>query len=291
MRSLLFVPGHIDKYMKSALHCGADVIIPDLEDSVPGEENKKKALKNILNYACNGRFEGLQVFPRINNIKDLQELLLPGISGFMLPKIHSEVEISYADDVISKAERNMKLAYGTFKLIPLIETTLAVMNIMEICQASGRIVAVAFGSEDFLNDLGGRMGEDGRSIFTARSTIAMSAKSNKIQAIDTVHTDVFDFKGLERHCNIGRDLGFDGMLALNPKELSVIHMNYSPTDEELVKAHEIIRLSVEAAATGRGVAIIEGKFIGPPMVEAALKIIGKNELLKARNEKAYHTWR
>ena len=63
-RSLLFVPGHKNKFMESSLNCDADILLPDLEDSVP--ENKKKVARdNILNYAKSGKYDNKIVFPRI----------------------------------------------------------------------------------------------------------------------------------------------------------------------------------------------------------------------------------
>lgn len=294
MRSLLFVPGHITRYMESALKCGADVIIPDLEDSVPGNANKKKALDNIISFAKNGKFDGLKVFPRVNSYLDdyeFRKLSNKNISGFIIPKVKVGKNICTSDYILTSIEMENGLCRNSLKIIPLIETAAAVMNVADIANASKRIVAIAFGSEDFLNDLGGENDPEGQSIFTARSLIAMAAKANGIQAIDTVHTDVFDFEGLHKHCIIGRNLGFDGMLALNPKELPLIHKYYSPSEELVEHAMEIIRLSDQAKKNGRGVAIIDGKFIGPPMVEAAKKVIYKNELLKAKNESTRNTWR
>ena len=45
-----------------------------------------------------------------------------------------------------------KLPIGTFKLIPLIETSGAIVNIKDICTACTRVIAVAFGCEDYVTD-------------------------------------------------------------------------------------------------------------------------------------------
>ena len=50
LRSMLFVPGHIEKYFKHAIISNADSIVLDMEDSVPinHKEHARKSVKNKL---------------------------------------------------------------------------------------------------------------------------------------------------------------------------------------------------------------------------------------------------
>ena len=155
----------------------------------------------------------------------------------------------------------------------------------DICTACPeRLVAVAFGCEDFMTELGGKHDDKSDSIFTARAMIAMGAKAYNIIPIDTVHIKVHDLEDLERNLIIGRNLGFEGMLVLNPKELPLVHKYYSPTDTEVYWAEEMLQLSKEAVAQGKGVAVKEGKFIGPPMVKMANKILKKYKLISNKGK-------
>ena len=72
------------------------------------------------------------------------------------------------------------------------------------------------------------------------------------------------------------------MLILNPKELPLCHKYYSPSDEEVQWAMEMMLLSEEAVREGKGVAVKDGKFIGPPMLKMAKEILEKNEMIKAK---------
>lgn len=175
---------------------------------------------------------------------------------------------------------------GTFKIIPLIETAGAIMNIQDICKACpNRVVAVAFGCEDFVTDLGGQHDKDGQSLFSPRAMIAMGARTNDVIPIDTVHINVHDLEDLKQNLILSRKLGFEGMLILNPKELPLCHKYYSPSEEEVLWAEEMLKLAEEAVAAGKGVAVKNNKFIGPPMVKMAKNIIKKNYLSKLRMEK------
>jgi citrate lyase subunit beta/citryl-CoA lyase len=69
------------------------------------------------------------------------------------------------------------------------------------------------------------------------------------------------------------------MLVLNPKELPLVHKHYSPSEKEVFDANEMLKLSEEASHSGMGVALMNGKFIGPPMVLAAKKTLKKHQLI------------
>lgn len=285
MRSLMFVPAHNDRLLDSALRRDADVLLLDIEDSVQPAGNKQKARDNIKKYLAEGKLENRIVFPRVNDresghlLQDVYQLTLKGITGFMYPKARKGEDIYFFGKLLETIEAEKNIPRYTFKIIALIETPGAVINIQDICTACPeRLVAVAFGCEDFMTELGGKHDDKSDSIFTARAMIAMGAKANKVIPIDTVHIKVHDLEDLERNLIIGRNLGFEGMLVLNPKELPLVHKYYSPTEDEISWAKEMLQLSDEAVANDQGVAVKDNKFIGPPMVKMAKNILRKYEL-------------
>lgn len=291
MRSLMFVPGHNERLLQSAARSDADVILLDLEDSVQPPENKQLARDRIEEYVTNGEFRNYLVFPRVNDresghlLKDVHQLTIPGIDGFMYPKSRTGEDVYFFAKLLETIEFEKGLPEHTFKIIPLIETAAAVLNAQEICQASDRVVAIAFGCEDFIADLGGIHDEEGQSIFSARAMISMAARANGVIPVDTVHVRVHDLADLERNLILVKKLGYEGMLVLNPKELPLVHKYFSPTEQEVNEAREMLRLAEEAKKEGKGVAVMNGKFIGPPMVLAAKKVIEMDEMVKAKGSK------
>ena len=273
MRSLMFVPAHNERLMNSAVKSNADVLLLDIEDSVLPKENKQVARDMIFKYVTNGIFKNRIIFPRVNDresgelLKDVHQLTIDGIAGFMYPKSQKGEDVYFFGKLLETIEHEKNIPIGTFKIIPLIETAGAVMNIQEICMACpNRVIAVAFGCEDFVTDLGGQHDKEGKSLFTARNMIAMGARATGVVPIDTVHINVHDLEDLERNLIISKKLGYEGMMILNPKELALCHKYYSPSEEE-----------------GKGVAIKGNKFIGPPMVKMAKDILAKNELIRMKN--------
>lgn len=281
MRSLMFVPSHNERLMESATKSTADVLLLDIEDSVQPRSNKQLARETIISFLNEGRFKGKTLFPRVNDresgelLRDVYQLTISGIAGFMYPKSKRGEDVYFFDKLLETIEYEKGIEKGTFKIIPLIETASAVLNVQEICTASSRVVAIAYGSEDFITDLEGIHDIEHQSLFNPRAMIAMGARATGVIPIDTVHVRVHDLDDLEHNLILSRKLGFEGMLVLNPKEIPLVHQYYSPTPMEIEDAKELLLLAEEARKEGEGVAIKQGKFIGPPMIKAAEKILKK----------------
>lgn len=288
MRSLLFVPAHIDKLLDSASRSSADVVVLDIEDSVQPISNKQIARDKIISYIESKRFAGYKVFVRVNDresgelLRDVYQLTIDGIEGFIYPKSRTGEDVYFFDKLIETIEYEKGITPGKYKIIPLIETTSAVLHALEIAKASSRVVSIAYGSEDFISDLEGIHDKAHQSLFTPRAMIAMAARAAGVVPIDTVHVNVHDLEDLELNLKVGKDLGFEGMMALNPKELPLIHQYYSPTETEIADAKEMLSMYEAFEKEGKGVAILNGKFIGPPMVRAAEKTLAKAKMIEQK---------
>jgi len=244
MRSYLFVPGHNEKLLESAKRSDADCLILDLEDSVP-DLYRKKARELVEKFECDK--------PAIVRIKVKYDLNYLGGAPYIMVPGATIKKIKYY------SERD-------WFTIPLIETTQGVMEAYKICKQPN-VVAVAFGGEDFKADL------QGTDFYTARAMVAMAARAAGVEPIDTVYTDLNDHIGICVHLEESKAMGYRSMLCLHPKQIPYVHKYFTPSDLEIKEAEEIIRLSEQAAAEGKGVAVMNGVFIGPPMVKKAHKIL------------------
>lgn len=292
MRSLMFVPAHNQKLLDSSVKRNADVLLLDIEDSVP-KADKQQARDNIKAFVKRDDLKGKLIFPRVNDresgelLQDAYQLSIEGVHGFVFPKATKAEDVYFFGKLLETIEFEKKIPVGTFKIIPLIETTGAVMNIQEICKACTRVIAVAFGCEDYVTDLKGKHDSQGQSIFFARNMIANGARACGVIPIDTVHIRVHDLEDLEKNLKEVKQLGFEGMLVLNPKEIPLVHQYFSPSAEEIAWASEMVQLAAEAEKEGKGVAVKDNKFIGPPMVKMAKDILKKHEIIVQRSTAAY----
>lgn len=284
MRSLMFVPGHQPHLLEKSAKSDADVLLFDIEDSVQPKLNKEVARTTVARLIESGTFKHKPIFPRINDresgelLKDLNALCIEGVNGFVYPKAKTGKDIYFFCKLLETIEYEKQLPIGTFKIIPLIETTSAVIHAFEIASASPRVVAIAYGCEDYLADLQGKHGNNQNALFYPRSVVANAARAAGITPIDTVHIDVHNYADLEKNLQTACELGFEGMLILNPKEIPFAHRYFSPTPEDVQKARRIIEVSENAVAKGRGVALEEDVFAGPPLVLKAKKILERHHL-------------
>src|SRR5690606_24857582 len=109
----------------------------------------------------------------------------------------------------------------------------------------------------------------------ARSKIVVAAKAAGKCAIDGVWPSFHDDEGLIEDTRRLKHLGFDGRLAIHPRQISGIHAGLAPSASDLVQAREL----VVAFEAGGGKAIqVNGKIVDQPIYEAAVATIRRSQL-------------
>jgi citrate lyase subunit beta / citryl-CoA lyase len=290
LRSVFFVPGHIQKYLDKALDLEADALILDLEDAVPLNK-KKEARENIKAILEGGKLRNKQIIIRINEldsgmlIDDLESVLHFDVLGIMPSKVYSHQDMAFYDEILKQYEFKLGLELGHFKMLPLIETLLSFENINTIASSSDRLIALAFGGEDYLKELGGAHGENDHTFDYPRTKIAIAAKAAGLQALDTPYLDVHDMDGFTIREQKSNDLGFEGCLLIHPKQIGLANKCFSPTIEQYLNAVKIFDAVKLSSENGLSVALLDGVLIGPPMQKNAHRIIRKQQLIESKNGK------
>ncbi|MBP6182579.1 CoA ester lyase [Flavobacterium sp.] len=291
LRSMMFVPGHNEKLIESAAKSNADALIFDLEDSVQPSSNKALARTLIVKSLSDPKFNRFQKFVRLNEIEtefflqDVIQVTEANIDGFLLSKTNTKEDIQYLDNLLTSIERERNLEIGKFSIIPILESALSIVNINEIATCSSRIIALGFGSEDYVSDIQGvRDFDTNISISYPRSLVPIVARAYKMEAIDAAYIKVHDLEGLEKHLETGKILGYSGMWVLHPKQNDMVNEVFSPTIQEYEDSKNFLRLYAEAQKINKGVAIIEGKFVGPPLITKSNDIIARVELIERRRK-------
>jgi len=142
-----------------------------------------------------------------------------------------------------------------------------------IAAASAQVVALTIGLEDYTADLGVMKTTQGTESLYARSRLVNAAHAARVQAIDSVYSDVADMDGLKRWGEASRALGFEGMGCIHPLQIAVIHEAFAPTPAEIEKALKIVAAYKEAHQKGLAVVSLGSKMIDPPVVHRALKLV------------------
>lgn len=273
-RSRLYAPGNQPRVLVGIDLYGADCVLLDLEDSVPTSE--KTAARILVKHALAAVPFSDDVWVRINPLEmggreDVAEILIGRPHGICLPKAESARDVCALSEELDRIETALGIPSGSTWIMPILETAKGILHAEEIAAADPRIVMLAFGAEDFTRDVGALRSR--RSLLFARSMLVAAAKAAGVQASDTVFADLGDEDGLEKESALARELGFDGKGAINPRQLATIHRAFTPTDEELAHARDVVDAAREAEAKGLGAVSLNGRMIDRPVLERAQRLM------------------
>jgi citrate lyase subunit beta/citryl-CoA lyase len=278
LRSLLFVPGNKANMLEKALGLAPDAFVPDMEDSVPAAEktNARETIAKLLHrLAATGR----PVIPRVNALDtqwieaDLAAVVGPDVLGVSVGKVRNAGDISAISQLIGEQERRSGLAVGTLRLLPWIETAEAIVNVNAICRASERIVAVAFGGEDFTNDMGVERLEDESQIAYARQALCVGARAAQVLALDTPYFKLRDPGGLRDNSLKAKSIGFKGKFAIHPEQIDTLNDCFSPSTQEIAHAERVVAAFEEAEQRGSASTSLDGWVIDVPVVKRARALL------------------
>jgi citrate lyase subunit beta/citryl-CoA lyase len=277
-RSLLYVPGNMPGMLQNIPVFEADGVMIDLEDAVPLVE-KDSARLLTRNFLASYKDRNKEMFVRINALDtpyaadDLREILPALPDGIRLPKADTPEIVERLDTLLTEQEEKLGLTIGHFKIIPSIESAQGVLNCVETAKASPRLVALAFGAEDYTASMEIHRTKTGEELFSARNQVVWAAKAAGIQAIDSIFSDVNDMEALRAETMLIKRLGFTGKSLVNPRQIEVIHEVFRPTAEEIQHALEVMDAIKRAREMGTGVISLRGRMVDAPVVTRAARTI------------------
>jgi citrate lyase subunit beta/citryl-CoA lyase len=273
--SRLYLPGNSPSLMINAGLHNPDGLILDLEDAVAFEK-KHEARFLVRNALRSLNFYKAEKMVRINQIPagldDLDFIVPHGVNLILVPKCESADQITAVNKGIAELQKLHNLTAPVW-LMPIIESALGVIKAYEIASSADNIVAMAIGLEDYTADLGVRRTNEAKESFFARTMLVNACKAARIQAIDSVFSDIADMEALRQNVITSKSLGFDGMGCIHPRQIRVIHENFAPDKVEIEKAKKIVNAFMDATEKGLGVVSLGTKMIDAPVVKRAQKVI------------------
>ncbi len=285
LRSLIFVPGNRENMLERATGFAADVIMVDLEDSVPPGE-KVNARGVAQSWTPRLMQPGRKVMVRCNALDtgltrdEMAAVMGPGLYGFSVGKTESVWDLQEIDRIIGPLEASAGLEPGSIKVIPWIESAKAVMDAREMALASPRVVAIAFGAEDYTNDMGVQRTDDGEEVYVPRSMTAIAARAAGVASLDSPYVAFRNPEGLERDAAVARRLGYTGKFAIHPSQIDAINRTFSPHPDDVEYARQVVAAWEEAEAAGRGSLSLDGKMVDVPVVKRAQNLLAMVEAIE-----------
>lgn len=267
----------------------SDNITYDLEDSVTpsAKPSARESLRAHIS-ALSARPPSIsELAVRVNAVStpfaldDLTTLgALPLVDAVVVPKVESAADLTFVTDVLRHASSH-RSGGEPIKIIALIESAKAVMDLPAICRASPYLSGLVFAAEDFALDLSLTRTPSLTEFLYARSAIVTAARAFGLpSAIDLVCTSFRGAEGLqtlEGECKNGKDMGFNGKQCIHPSQVETVQRLFAPTPEEVEWAVRIVIADGKASSAGRGAWTMDGKMIDAPVSGKARAIVGKAE--------------
>lgn len=271
--TLLYAPADRPTLVGKAFASRADAVIVDLEDAVAaGAKNDARAGLGSLLTKLLEEYPGRSVQVRVNSIgtpwfeADLAALHeLPPHVSIRLPKAES------ADDVAV-----VRTVLGARDIHVLLESALGVERAFDI--ASSGVLSVGLGEADLKSSLGV---DDEEALTWARSRLVNAVRAADLGAPPmSAFTHLSDDDALAASCRRGAALGFQGRVAIHPKQLPTIEAAFRPSDVRLQLARDVLERVAGASEAGRGVVVLaDGTFLDLAMVRRAEEVVALAERL------------
>ena len=283
MRSWLFAPGDSERKMQKAVEGAADVVIFDLEDAV-ATENKPEARRMVREFLEANAEARSRIFVRVNpldgpyTLEDLAAIMPGRPGGIMLPKAYGRQDVEALDKFLSALEVANGIERGSTPVIVLLTEVAECMFHAGDFKGAPRLLALTWGAEDLADSIGAQSNRnpDGSFAFTyelARSLCLLGAATAGVPAIETIQGDFRDTDGLKARAESVRRAGFRGMLAIHPAQVDIINEAFTPAEEEIAEAREIVGLF--EANPGAGTIGWKGGMLDRPHLSRARQLLSQ----------------
>ena len=277
-RSMMFLNAQKPGLIKDPYIYGADSIMLDLEDAVA--ENQKDAARYSLYHALQEiDSRGTERVVRINGLdtphwqEDIRVCVAGGADTIRIAKTECAQDVKTVEEHVLAAEREFGRPEGSTLLMAALESCKGVLNALEVCQASERLIGIALSGGDYTKDLQTVITGTGVELMGARPHMIMAARAAGVQCFDTVFTNLDDMEGFEKETRMIKMMGFDGKSLVNPRQISIVHEIFTPTQKEIIFAEKVVREIDEKKAQGIGVFTVDGKMIDIAFYDGAKRTI------------------
>ena len=255
-----------------------DSIMLDLEDAVA--ENQKDAARYSLYHALQEiDYRGVERVVRINGLdtphwkEDIRVCGAGGADTIRIAKTESAQDVHTVEEHVLAAEREFGRPEGSTLLMAALESCKGVLNALEVCKSSDRLIGIALSGGDYTKDLQTVITGTGVELQGARQQMIIAARAAGVQCWDTVFTNLDAMDVFEEEVKMIKMMGFDGKSLVNPRQIDVVHKVFTPTQKEIIFAEKVVKEIDEKKAQGIGVFTVDGKMIDIAFYDGAKRTI------------------
>ena len=277
-RSMMFLNCQKPGLIKDPYIYRPDSIMLDLEDAVA--ENQKDAARYSLYHALQEiDYRGVERVVRINGLdtphwkEDIRVCVAGGADTIRIAKTESAQDVHTVEEHVLAAEREFGRPEGSTLLMAALESCKGVLNALEVCKSSDRLIGIALSGGDYTKDLQTVITGTGVELQGARQQMIIAARAGGVQCWDTVFTNLDAMDVFEEEVKMIKMMGFDGKSLVNPRQIDVVHKIFTPTQKEIIFAEKVVKEIDEKKALGIGVFTVDGKMIDIAFYDGAKRTI------------------
>ncbi|MGI3186344.1 L-malyl-CoA/beta-methylmalyl-CoA lyase [Nioella aestuarii] len=304
-RCQLFGPGSNTKLFAKMAASAADVINLDLEDSV-APSDKDQARANVIEAIGNVDWGSKTLSVRINgldtpywyrDVVDLLEQSSDRLDQIMIPKVGCAEDVYAVDALVTAIEsakgRSKKIAFEV-----IIESAAGIAHVEDIAASSPRLQAMSLGAADFAASMGMQttgiggtqenyyMLHGGTRHYSdpwhwAQTAIVAACRTHGILPVDGPFGDFSDDDGYVAQARRSATLGMVGKWAIHPKQIALANQVFTPSEEAVAEAREILAAMEQAKASGAGATVYKGRLVDIASIKQAEVIVAQSELIAA----------
>jgi len=279
LRSVLYMPSSNERALEKAKSIPCDALILDLEDAV-APDAKPAAREAACAAAASGEYGRRTVTIRVNGIgtawhdADLEAAAQAGPAAVVVPKVGSADEVRLLVEGLERAG-----APDHTRLWAMVETPVAVLDVLSIAQASPRLGAFVIGTNDLVKELYAEHVPGRAPILPSLHQILLAGRAAGIAVLDGVYNDVKDTDGFLAECRQGREMGFDGKTLIHPGQVEGANSAFAPSPEAVEDARGLIA----AFEDGRGAGVVthNGRMVEQLHVDSARRTLAIAEAVDA----------
>jgi citrate lyase subunit beta/citryl-CoA lyase len=278
--------------IEKAVTTAADLAFIDLEDAV-APNAKVESRQNVIKAFQSLEWGEKPHAYRINaldtpffyrDIIDIVEQSGDALDVIIVPKVSRPEDLYVVDTLLTQIEAGKGFTPGKIKLEAQIENALGLVNVDRIAVATSRLEALVFGYGDYAASvrmptvsIGAMDWWDerypGHRFHYAMSRTVVAARAAGLRAIDSPLADYKDLDAYRKMCIIARGLGYDGKWCIHPAQIAIANEVFSPTEQELQWAREVVTAYQQAMVKGTGAISVGDRMIDMASVRMAQMIL------------------
>jgi citrate lyase subunit beta/citryl-CoA lyase len=272
-RSVLYTPGSNARALEKGKSLPADALILDLEDAV-APHAKETARQQVCKAVKDGGYGMRELIIRVNGLAtpwgyaDIAVAASSGADAILLPKVESADAIRQLETIMVNNG-----APESMTIWAMMETPRSILRAPRIAEASRRIECLVMGTSDLAKDLHCTHTRERLPLIPSLGMCLLAARATGLAVLDGVYLDLKDDEGFEYTCRQGAELGFDGKTLIHPKTIAVANRIFAPSPTDVDWSRKIIAAHAEAAAEGKGLAVVDGMLIENLHVESAKRLV------------------